>query len=59
MLLYLLDDLLRRWRQSGRFLHPGIPPMRAGPSIERYGAELLSALFLRGKTQKAKHFAIS
>jgi hypothetical protein len=56
--LYLFADLLHRWRQPGRFLHSGIPPMRAGPSIERCGAELLSALLLGGKTQKTKHFAI-
>jgi len=59
MMLYLFADLLRSRRQSGQLLHPGIPPMRAGPSIEWCGAEFLSALLLGGKTQKVKHFAIS
>jgi hypothetical protein len=44
------------WRQSGRFLHPGIPPMRSEPSIERCGAELLSALLLGGKMRRSRVF---
>src|SRR5438105_1802608 len=46
------------WRHPRQELHPGIPPMRAGLSIEWCGAELLGTLLLGGKTQKAKHFAI-
>lgn len=39
-------------RQSWRFLHPGVPPMRAGLPIERCGAGVLSALLLEGKCEK-------
>jgi hypothetical protein len=47
---------LRHWRQSGRFLHPGSPPMRAGPPIERCGAELLRTLLPEGKARKSQVF---